>query len=107
MDLTTILALSFVCAMGAMSPGPSLAVVLRNTISGGRLQGIMTGVGHGLGFGIYALGFDKINWSVVGNIGLSLITSPAAPSTSTQSSQQGSSGMTSRVVIRCAVGVAF
>ena len=55
MDLTTILALSFVCAMGAMSPGPSLAVVLRNTISGGRLQGIMTGVGHGLGFGIYAL----------------------------------------------------
>ena len=55
MDLTTILALSFVCAMGAMSPGPSLAVVLRNTISGGRLQGVMTGVGHGLGFGIYAL----------------------------------------------------
>tara|TARA_B100000700_G_scaffold318987_1_gene413253 strand:- start:382 stop:951 length:570 start_codon:yes stop_codon:yes gene_type:complete len=41
--------------MGAMSPGPSLAVVLRNTISGGRLQGIMTGVGHGIGFGIYAL----------------------------------------------------
>ena len=55
MDLTTILALSFVCAMGAMSPGPSLAVILRNTISGGRLQGVMTGVGHGLGFGIYAL----------------------------------------------------
>ena len=55
MDLTTILALSFVCAMGAMSPGPSLAVILRNTISGGRLQGIMTGVGHGLGFGMYAL----------------------------------------------------
>ena len=50
-----ILALSFVCAMGAMSPGPSLAVILRNTISGGRLQGVMTGVGHGLGFGMYAL----------------------------------------------------
>ena len=55
LDFTSILALSFVCAVGAMSPGPSLAVVLRNTISGGRLQGIMTGVGHGLGFGIYAL----------------------------------------------------
>ena len=41
--------------MGAMSPGPSLAVVLRNTISGGRLQGIMTGIGHGIGFGLYAL----------------------------------------------------
>ena len=55
MNPTTILALSFVCAIGAMSPGPSLAVVLRNTISGGRLQGIMTGIGHGLGFGLYAL----------------------------------------------------
>ena len=55
LDFTSLLGLSFVCAMGAMSPGPSLAVVLRNTISGGRLQGIMTGVGHGLGFGIYAL----------------------------------------------------
>jgi threonine/homoserine/homoserine lactone efflux protein len=37
-----------------MSPGPSLAVVLRNTISGGRTQGVMTGIGHGIGFGIYA-----------------------------------------------------
>jgi len=55
MDLTSLLALAFVCTMGAMSPGPSLAVVLRNTISGGRLQGIMTGIGHGIGFGLYAL----------------------------------------------------
>ena len=55
MDFTALLGLSFVCAMGAMSPGPSLAVVIRNTISGGRTQGIMTGVGHGIGFGIYAM----------------------------------------------------
>ena len=40
--------------MGAISPGPSLAVVIRNTISGGRFQGVMTGVGHGIGLGIYA-----------------------------------------------------
>ena len=33
-------------------------------------------VGAIVGFGIYALGFDSINWSVVGNIGLSWITSP-------------------------------
>ena len=33
-------------------------------------------VGAIVGFGIYALGFDNINWSVVGNIGLSWITSP-------------------------------
>ena len=54
MDIESLLGMSFVCAIGAISPGPSLVVVLRNTISGGRMQGIMTGIGHGLGFGIYA-----------------------------------------------------
>ena len=54
MDIESLLGMSFVCAMGAVSPGPSLVVVLRNTISGGRMQGIMTGIGHGIGFGIYA-----------------------------------------------------
>ena len=47
-------ALATVFMLGAMSPGPSLAVVLRNTVSGGRRQGISTGIGHGMGFGIYA-----------------------------------------------------
>ena len=37
-----------------MSPGPSLAVVLRNTMAGGRSQGVATGIGHGIGFGVYA-----------------------------------------------------
>ena len=54
MDIKSLIGMSFVCAMGAISPGPSLAVVLRNTISGGRTQGIMTGIGHGIGLGIYA-----------------------------------------------------
>ena len=54
MEIKLLLGMSFVCAMGAISPGPSLAVVLRNTISGGRTQGIMTGIGHGIGLGIYA-----------------------------------------------------
>lgn len=40
--------------LGAMSPGPSLGVVLRNSVTGGRRQGVLTAVGHGLGFGIYA-----------------------------------------------------
>ena len=48
------MALATVFILGAMSPGPSLAVVLRNTMVGGRRQGVMTGVGHGIGFGIYA-----------------------------------------------------
>ncbi len=46
---------ALVCLLGAMSPGPSLAVVLRNTVAGGRLQGLATGVGHGLGMLFYAL----------------------------------------------------
>jgi threonine/homoserine/homoserine lactone efflux protein len=54
MDIKSLIGISFVCAMGAISPGPSLAVVLRNTISGGRRLGVMTGIGHGIGLGIYA-----------------------------------------------------
>ena len=54
MEIKELTMLAFVCAMGAISPGPSLAVVIRNTISGGRFQGLMTGVGHGIGIGIYA-----------------------------------------------------
>ena len=33
-------------------------------------------VGAIVGFGVYALGINEINWTVVGNIGLSWITSP-------------------------------
>ena len=54
MEPSAWLALATVFTLGAMSPGPSLAVVLRNTMSGGRSQGISTGIGHGIGFGIYA-----------------------------------------------------
>ena len=45
---------ALVCTIGAMSPGPSLAVVIRNNISYNRLAGIMTSIGHGLGIGVYA-----------------------------------------------------
>ena len=38
-----------------MSPGPSLAVVLRQTLSGGRETGLVAAVTHGLGIGLYAL----------------------------------------------------
>ena len=48
------IALSLVLMLGAISPGPSLALVLRNTMNGGRRNGVMTGLGHGLGFGVYA-----------------------------------------------------
>ena len=37
-----------------MSPGPSLATVIRNTVIGSRYHGIATGVSHALGIGFYA-----------------------------------------------------
>ncbi len=40
--------------LGAISPGPSVMVVIRNTIVGGRSQGVACAIGHGIGFGIYA-----------------------------------------------------
>ena len=56
MDLAweAILAAGTVFFLGAISPGPSLLMVIRNTIVGGRRRGVMCAVGHGIGFGIYA-----------------------------------------------------
>ena len=45
----------FVCLLGAMSPGPSMVVVVNNAIFKNRYQGILTSIGHGIGIGIYAL----------------------------------------------------
>ena len=54
MTFDLILPLIAAFVLGAVSPGPSLAVVLRNSLSGGRRQGVLSGLGHGLGFGVYA-----------------------------------------------------
>ncbi len=56
MDATSWFTIAAVCLTGAASPGPSLAVVVKNTVAGGRTQGVLTGIGHGLGVGIYAFG---------------------------------------------------
>lgn len=55
MSIALWLSVAAVCALGAMSPGPSLAVVIRNTITGGRGHGLVTAWGHAAGIGIYAL----------------------------------------------------
>ena len=44
-----------VCIAGAMSPGPSLALIIRNSIKINRFAGLMTAIGHGLGMGVYAV----------------------------------------------------
>jgi len=41
--------------LGAMSPGPSLAVVAKHSLAGGRLHGVVTSWAHAFGVGFYAL----------------------------------------------------
>ncbi len=55
MDITAISAAAVLFILGATSPGPSLAVVLRNTMIGGRGRGLACAIGHGIGFGFYAV----------------------------------------------------
>ncbi|MBB3191389.1 LysE family translocator [Halomonas cerina] len=55
MPISLWLSLAAVCTLGAMSPGPSLALVLRHTLGGGRAPGVVAGLSHALGVGLYAL----------------------------------------------------
>ncbi|WP_019528233.1 LysE family translocator [Dasania marina] len=55
MTLTQWSSLLLVCALGAAMPGPSLAVVVQNTLRGGFSQGAVTALFHALGVGVYAL----------------------------------------------------
>ena len=49
------LSLAGICLLGAMSPGPSLAVVVAQTLRGGAGRGIQAGLAHGFGVGLYAV----------------------------------------------------
>ncbi|SHE74591.1 Threonine/homoserine/homoserine lactone efflux protein [Microbulbifer donghaiensis] len=53
MDLLNWLSLAGICALGAMSPGPSLLIVLRSAASGLR-QGLACALAHGAAIAIYA-----------------------------------------------------
>lgn len=55
MTIAIWLTVASICMLGAMSPGPSLAVVLSQTVKGGRKTGLIAAIAHGLGIGIYAL----------------------------------------------------
>lgn len=54
MSLTAWLVVVSICCLGAMSPGPSLGVVLKHTLNGGRKQGLIAALSHGAGVGLYA-----------------------------------------------------
>ncbi len=54
MELHLWLSLVVICILGALSPGPSLALVIKNTLDGGAKQGYATAISHGLGVALYA-----------------------------------------------------
>ena len=67
MTFVLFIQITFVCLLGAMSPGPSMMVVINNAIFKNKFNGILTAIGHGFGIGVYAL------FAVVG-VGLILKT---------------------------------
>ena len=69
MTLSAWLSLLGVCLLGAMAPGPSLAVVLRSALAGGRASGLAAALAHGLAVGCYAL-------FTVGGLSLLITRSP-------------------------------
>ncbi|MBE8167908.1 MAG: LysE family translocator [Shewanella sp.] len=55
MSLSVWFGLLAICCLGAMSPGPSLAMIIRHTVGGSRLHGIVCAWAHSIGIGFYAL----------------------------------------------------
>ncbi|MDA1380918.1 hypothetical protein PCI56_16355 [Plesiomonas shigelloides subsp. oncorhynchi] len=55
MTLTEWFSLACILMLGAVSPGPSLALVIRNTSRSGPVTGLLTAIGHGAGVALYAL----------------------------------------------------
>ena len=55
MTFIFLLQFALVCIAGAMSPGPSLALIIRNSVTINRHAGILTSIGHGIGMGMYAI----------------------------------------------------
>lgn len=69
MELHLWLSLVIICVLGAVSPGPSLALVMKNTLNGGQAQGYATAISHGIGVAIYAA-------LIATGIGIIIVNSP-------------------------------
>lgn len=55
MTLTIWFSFLAICCLGAMSPGPSLAVVLKQSVNNGRIHGLAASWFHAAGVGLWAL----------------------------------------------------
>lgn len=54
MEFEVWIKVAMVCLLGAISPGPSLVIIIRNVTLGGQQSGMLAALGHGLGVVIYA-----------------------------------------------------
>ena len=54
MQFESWLQIALVCLLGAMSPGPSLALILSISINRGRIHGVTSSFSHGLGIALWA-----------------------------------------------------
>ena len=63
------LSLALVCLLGAMSPGPSLAVVVRHSLAGGSRAGIVCAISHAFGIFLWAA-------MMVSGLGVLVLSSP-------------------------------
>jgi len=55
MTLTSWLSLVAICVLGALSPGPSLAVVLKQSMNNDAKHGMIAGISHAMGVGLWAV----------------------------------------------------
>ena len=54
MTLSAWLSLALICLLGAMSPGPSLAIVVRHSVTSGTRAGVICALSHGFGIFLWA-----------------------------------------------------
>lgn len=73
MSASSWFSLLAICALGAISPGPSLAAVMKSTIQGSRFHGIVTALAHA--FGIVFMPFwllPVLRWSLPKRLGFTI-----------------------------------
>ena len=54
MQISDWIQIGFICFLGAISPGPSLAFIFSVTMARSRSHGVMASIGHGIGISLWA-----------------------------------------------------
>ena len=70
MVIAEFVPLVVICFLGAMSPGPSLAIVVRHSVTNGTRAGVICALSHGLGIFLWAA-------LMVSGLGVLLLAQPS------------------------------